>query len=66
MDHSSNPDIRPRRITVPTYAKTYAMDYRYHSYRNANIGIFSNQFICTIKIRLNLYALENIGPELFS
>jgi hypothetical protein len=43
--------------------KGYAMDYRDHSYRNVNLGLFSNQ---VIEICLNLYALENIGLEPFS
>jgi hypothetical protein len=33
------------------------MDYIDHSYRNVNLGLFSNQ---VIEIDLNLYALENI------
>jgi hypothetical protein len=65
-DHYSNPDIRPRRMIVPTYAKSYAMDYRDHSYNNFNLGLFYNQVMCTIEICLNLYVLENIDPEPFS
>ena len=65
-DYSSNPDIRPRRMTVPTNVESYAMGYRDHSYRNVNLGLFSNQVICIIEIHLHLYALENIGPEPFS
>jgi hypothetical protein len=53
----------PRRMTIPIDAKNCSMDYRDHSYRNVNIGLFSNQ---VIEICLNLYVLENIGPKPFS
>jgi hypothetical protein len=32
MDHSSNPDIHPRRMNVPTNVECPAMGYKDHSY----------------------------------
>jgi hypothetical protein len=53
-------------MIAPTDVEIYTMGYRDHSYRNVNLGLFSNRLICTIEIYLYLYAFENIGHEPFS